>query len=1100
MNLLKKLQNYFNIPSYEKEDTENSNFEFTEKSQSEKIKYVETSSGETIPYKLFNTDFNAGSNLLQQQGNNGFTEHYRIDGSDDVQFAKIERQWTENNFLSFSSGTKITSYDDVAWLFRSLENEAIEHLFMVYQFHDDSFVVQQISSGGISSAINEGIVIAAPALEMKPKGMFLVHNHPSGNLQASKADFDILSKYKDFFRDTDIEFYDGIIINVRSGKYSVFSENKDIYQMDVLSNQSQEQKNIQVYSFSKQILAEDFQLTQILDSRDVAEFITSRKYGISNKTELLVMTNRSEIAGKFILSENYNYQEIAKLISNFGGTGAIIYSNNENSIQVAKIRHINRKLRPMGMQIIDAIEVKSENAQNLFRSLAAEGIISENKNEYKSSNSVSEESSNYTNINKRVQEIISSLISEGKEINVNNIVLESLFSSGGTLANYSREIEKIISELDLTNVYTVKIFNNDTIENELIKLVNYSSLIAFLENSQFKNINSISIKNNLINFTEDINSKKEFHEFLANVWANELSKPTELSLSMTSSQIDEKEAMHSSLLRFYTQNTLKHNIMENSQNQDLESNTINENRFIVNVLTNNINPVLLHDSFDILSQESLENLKVHGTSRAITILTEINNIEVSEELVENVTNRFTSIFNKLYEEKTISSNIDENYFGGKIKDISEKAISNPDYLKQFDSDTQNVVNKYINENTDYYPKLDNNNEIIGYFLKTPKIENKIETPTLSFFIQSHITKALQEVNVESRKFDPELAEQRLTFLKILLDRKKNFSEELNEEYLKNLWSRISIEEYQPLSSLLKVNEEEIIGKITYHDSGEVMEYTSKENYFNTLKMEYETNSIGAFSNETLTNDPELIQNIKNLQLGIFGIDNTNQINNQNTDIMENSQKKQQDFEIGKFSVAKDESGKVIFRGKIQNMDDANITLENKVGEKLSTAKENVYQFFNGQKYDISEVKEILGAQKAVKFEDLSSKDLTNLMRGEYTDTSWKGVSQKEESKGKEYEFKLHLQYDQSEAKVKPEAVWKDYKFDLKNDAIFGQDLTEEQRTKLAEGEKIVIASKNNPDKSFKVGYDEKLNKILSYPYFEKKKENESHTQKNGPKL
>lgn len=344
-----------------------------------KTNYVQTSTGEIIPYKLFSNDYTRKDNLLVDNENNGHSP-FSNKNEDNIQFAKIERQWTNNNFLSFESGTKINNYDDVAWLFRSLENEAIEHLFVVYQFQDDSFMVQQVSSGGTTQTLVENILIAGPALEMNPKGLFLVHNHPSGNLKASSADYSILTKLKEFFRNTDIKVHDGVIINLRSGKYALFSESSNTYIMDSINKQDQVQQDINIYSFSKQILSENFQLQHIKSSTDVAKFISTRKYGVSNKTELLILTSNNDICAKLILPENYTENDIAKYVANFGGKKAIVYTNQCSEATIDKLQRIRRDLNTINIELLDVIEVKSENEQRLYRSLADEGILFEPTN------------------------------------------------------------------------------------------------------------------------------------------------------------------------------------------------------------------------------------------------------------------------------------------------------------------------------------------------------------------------------------------------------------------------------------------------------------------------------------------------------------------------------------------------------------------------------------------------------------------------------------------------------------------------------------------------------------------------------------------------
>ena len=67
---------------------------------------------------------------------------------------------------------------------------------------------------------------------------------------------------------------------------------------------------------------------------------------------------------------------------------------------------------------------------------------------------------------------------------------------------------------------------------------------------------------------------------------------------------------------------------------------------------------------------------------------------------------------------------------------------------------------------------------------------------------------------------------------------------------------------------------EIIGKITFPDSGEVMEYSSKESYLNALKSElYSQGVTGAFKYETVKKTPELMKEIEDIIYGEYGEEN-----------------------------------------------------------------------------------------------------------------------------------------------------------------------------------------------------------------------------------
>ena len=335
---------------------QNTNFGFP---KSQETRYIKTSEGKELPYELFtNTSSNSSSSIIREEAHSGYS----------TDFALVQRQYTENKQLSFIAGTKIQNINDVAWLFRSLEDEAIEHAFILYRFKDNSYMVQQLSSGGITGTVVDLRLVAGNAFALNPSSITLVHNHPSGNLVSSNEDRNILRKLQNIFEGSDIQVEDGIVINLRSGKYLVFNENEDGDRIKELKNQYEQQSNVSIYSFSKQIFATNYQPQKITGPEDVAAFISTQKFGISDKTEALILNNANEIVGKFILPQHKQFEKLVELMTVHAGAGTILYGNN---ISKEMFNDYNKRLSPTGFKILDAMLLQSNN----YYSLAQNEII-----------------------------------------------------------------------------------------------------------------------------------------------------------------------------------------------------------------------------------------------------------------------------------------------------------------------------------------------------------------------------------------------------------------------------------------------------------------------------------------------------------------------------------------------------------------------------------------------------------------------------------------------------------------------------------------------------------------------------------------------------
>ena len=371
----------------------NSNFTFEE---DETTRYAKTSSGEKLPFKLFNpNETGAGSNLLREPQ----------DSLQSDDFALVERRFAENKSLQLFGNEKIGSIDDVAWLFKALEDEAVEHAFLVYDFKDKGYFVQHISTGTFDAAFVDNRLLIGNVLEANPSAITLVHNHPSGNLKVSKADVDCIIKLKMALEDSDIKVNSGVIINLRSGKYVVFDENETAH--IYMKSNPESFKEIQPYSFSKQVLVENYQPVKITSSTDIAKFITSQKFGISDKTELLVLNNQLNIVGKFIMPPDNQLDFIIGKVARFGGSKCILYGNN---ITPEQVNTYNKKLHFSGIEILDAIRFNSGNGRKLYESFADSG-------ELKSPKEMNSEVREYSNIINYKQNQKSKIMETQKEFN-----------------------------------------------------------------------------------------------------------------------------------------------------------------------------------------------------------------------------------------------------------------------------------------------------------------------------------------------------------------------------------------------------------------------------------------------------------------------------------------------------------------------------------------------------------------------------------------------------------------------------------------------------------------------------------------------------------
>lgn len=83
--------------------------------------------------------------------------------------------------------------------------------------------IELISKGGISGTVVDGKIVFKKALEQSASSIILCHNHPSGNLQPSRADLDLTKKIKAFGAFIDMPVLDHLIVT-DTGYYSFADE------------------------------------------------------------------------------------------------------------------------------------------------------------------------------------------------------------------------------------------------------------------------------------------------------------------------------------------------------------------------------------------------------------------------------------------------------------------------------------------------------------------------------------------------------------------------------------------------------------------------------------------------------------------------------------------------------------------------------------------------------------------------------------------------------------------------------------------------------------------------------------------------------------
>lgn len=356
----------------------------------------ETKDGKTIGYTSENPEAygvseakdgtaNSGTREadIQRQGDNLLAGRNSRLNTEAGEFSLVERVFTKNGSFNFTSGEKIESADDVAFIFSALEDAAKEHAFVVY-VKDGRPTVVELGMGTFTAAMVDIPTASLAYNRIRPDQVYFVHNHPSGNLKCSLQDVQMLQKIEGMC-DVPVS---GVIINLKTGKYGTFdtSNNTGVGNKRTPENESR----LTVHTLDKQIFAPDYDpMAQPLVRMpsDVAQFLNSHRMGDRAKVSFLILTRAGRIVGNIhtpFTEISSNPKEVARYISErviqFGGESAILYGDFPMSSSDGKdYKRLKDLLAQVGGNtLLDVMRVEG----NHTRSANDEGLLYEPGSEY----------------------------------------------------------------------------------------------------------------------------------------------------------------------------------------------------------------------------------------------------------------------------------------------------------------------------------------------------------------------------------------------------------------------------------------------------------------------------------------------------------------------------------------------------------------------------------------------------------------------------------------------------------------------------------------------------------------------------------------------
>lgn len=350
----------------------------------------------------------------------------------------VQRQYQEYGVFSFTGKNKIESIQDVAYIFKELEDAAVENSFVVL-VKDGVPTIIHMAIGSYTEVPVDFRQTMVAYKEINPDKVYFVHNHPSGNLYCSKQDQGVMTVARDIFGK---KLISGIIIDTKSGKYGVFDESIPTEKL----NMPESQENtvpMKVYSFSKQVFDKDWNPETAFKcgtAFQVAQFVSSHRLGEHKKMSLIVMNHNWNVTGNVFLPwtrlkdamTEQGAELIARYMNQMGGTLVTLYGNyGFLPSEKEKVAKFNALLKKKGVRLIDIVhidsdtDIENDGYVNNYYSYHDHGLI--NANESNVTLSSAEPVTDPDDLNR--------LDNEPKEIGYRNVVMNPDGTLGSPMAN-----------------------------------------------------------------------------------------------------------------------------------------------------------------------------------------------------------------------------------------------------------------------------------------------------------------------------------------------------------------------------------------------------------------------------------------------------------------------------------------------------------------------------------------------------------------------------------------------------------------------------------------------------------------------------------------
>lgn len=296
-------------------------------------------------------------------------------------FRSVKGIWNKSKDLQFTGTTRVKNAADVAEIMSLLENKSVEHAFAVHTDAKGKSHIQFLSVGGSTGTVIDPGLVLSGVNKFKSKKVYLVHNHPSGNLTPSAADSEITSRVASGLRELNISL-EHVIMDTYSKQYTILDEFGLTTARGVTRVETEgEKEKLTTYTLNEQeVLSEP--LGKVAGAEDAANFIQQFRFSAMPKNAALILDQNNKIIGNYVFQDGIEYEELTSFIGEFGIAKNVIFYGNQDNL--SSVKDISRKLKNFSITVLDHIVTASNNdiVKGYYTSAQNSGLLSEVQEKY----------------------------------------------------------------------------------------------------------------------------------------------------------------------------------------------------------------------------------------------------------------------------------------------------------------------------------------------------------------------------------------------------------------------------------------------------------------------------------------------------------------------------------------------------------------------------------------------------------------------------------------------------------------------------------------------------------------------------------------------